>query len=366
MIRHLVLVGVGPGHWRFLQGLLKRRGADIAITLITRQEHYVTRAGLLQGVSGQRPMPGCGLPLEPLLRRVRVNWLEHTVQAIAADGKVLLLDDGRELRFDWLSCEPEPLLDRTLVETLLPGARANGLFTRPREAFGKLWPAVASLAGERPLRIALVGGTPGARPAHWLDEKFAIEMAFAVRQAFAGSAVTLVTGGDAVAAGASSALQARIQQALRRQGITVLVDRASGILPQEVTLSSGARLACDVPLLVLAAHAAPIAAGSGLALDESGFIVVDRAQRSLSHVQVFASQEGLAQNARALAASLQGVMDGKVPTPFRAKHKGRDLAPVELVQCGNGRAIVSWRAWAWNSRLAGALTRARVSRISQD
>ena len=372
MIRHLVLLGVGPGHWRFLQALLKRRGADIAITLVTRQEHYFSRFAILQGVSCQQPMPDCGLPLEPMLRRVNVNWLEHSASAIDANAKVLLLDDGRELRFDWLSCEPEPLQDRALAETLLPGARANGLFTRPREAFAKLWPEVARLAGERPQRIAVVAGALGAPRVPWPDEQFAIEMAFAVRQAFAGSAVTLVTGGDVLAAGTSGALQARIQQALKRQGITVLVDRAISILPQEVTLNSGARLACDVPLLVLATQTAPFAAGSGLALVDSGLIAVDRAQRSVSHGHVFASQEGQARNARTLATSLQGVIAGKASAPSRAKQNAKSAERAEswsqmaLIQCGNGRAIVSWRGWAWSSRIAGALARAEVLELDGD
>lgn len=316
MIRHLVLVGVGPGHWRFLQGLLKRRAADIAITLVTRQTHYISHTALLRAVAGGLPMDDFGPPLEPLLRRVNVNWLDHHALAVDTPTKMLRLDDGRELRFDWISCEPEPVQDRTQVDAQLPGARANGLFTRPREAFCKLWPQVARLAAERPLRIAVIGG--GASPVAWQHEKFAIELAFAVRQAFARSAVTLVTGGNAVAAGASTALQARVQAALKRRSITVLSDSAGGIQPGEVVLTSGARLACDVPLLALAPKAAPLA-----------------------------EREDSAGGAKAVAARLQGVVAGKPFAPRRSEPNEDAPFRLQQIHCGDGRRIVSWRQWAW-------------------
>ena len=44
MIRHLVLLGMGPGHLLLLQGLLKKRPADVAISLISRQARYVPDA----------------------------------------------------------------------------------------------------------------------------------------------------------------------------------------------------------------------------------------------------------------------------------------------------------------------------------
>jgi NADH dehydrogenase FAD-containing subunit len=316
MIRHLVLLGVGPGHWRFLQGLLKRRPADIAITLVTRQEHYISRADLLKAVARRLPMSDSGQSLEPLLRKVNVNWLDHSAQAIDTDAKMLRLDDGRDLRFDWLSAEPEPLQDRTQIEIWLPGARANGLFTRPQEAFCKLWPQVAQLATQRPLRIAIVGG--GESQPVWGQEKFAIELAFAVRQAFAGSAVTLITGGQALAASASKALQSRLLRAFKRRGITVLADGAKAIASGEVTLASGARLACDVPLLALAPQASPFSE--------------------------FETSDG---NAKAMTTRLQALMAGKPLGPPGDLRRGDAARQLQRIQCGDGRAILVWRDWAF-------------------
>lgn len=386
MIRHLVLAGVGPGHFRFLQGLLKKRSADIAITVITRQLRTIAPAALLRAVAGRQPLDECGELIAPLLRQVNVNWLDHQVQALDPAARVLLMDDGRELRFDWLSLEPEPAHVREFIERDLPGARANGLFLRPLEAFCKLWPRVAEMAALSPLRVAVICGgaggpaatvpatvpaalpvaLPAALPAavtagDWPQEKFAIELALAVRQAFKGSAVTLITGGPPLAAQTSPALQRAIQQALKRCQVTVLTDAAIKLQSGEVMLQSGARLACDVPLLAVQAQPHALLAGSGLALNDAGDIDLDGAQRSTSHTPILACDSS-APAARRLAVSLQAVADGKTPAAPRQTlgpgRSGRDHKPgagLQILRCGNGQRIVSFGPWAWRSRLLGAV-----------
>ena len=379
MIRHLVLAGVGPGHFRFLQGLLKKRSADIAITVITRQLRTIAPAALLRAVAGRQPLDECGELIAPLLRQVNVNWLDHQVQALDPAARVLLMDDGRELRFDWLSLEPEPAHVREFIERDLPGARANGLFLRPLEAFCKLWPRVAEMAALRPLRVAVICGgaggpaatvpvaLPAALPAAvtagaWPQEKFAIELALAVRQAFKGSAVTLITGGPPLAAQTSPALQRAIQQALKRCQVTVLTDAAIKLQSGEVMLQSGARLACDVPLLAVQAQPHALLAGSGLALNDAGDIDLDGAQRSTSHTPILACDSS-APAARRLAVSLQAVADGKTQVaPRHALAPGRGqghgagaVSSAQILRCGNGQWIVSFGPWAWRSRLLGAV-----------
>lgn len=379
MIRHLVLVGVGPGHFRFLQGLLKKRSADIAITLIARQVRYVSTRHLLRAVAGQLALDECGVLIQPLLRQVNVNWLDHKVQAIDPGARVLLLDDGRELRFDWLSLELEPAHVRELIERDLPGARACGLFLRPREAFCKHWPRVAELAAERPLRVAVICGgaggpvaaVPNSAPAvDWPQQKFAIELALAVRQAFKGSAVTLITGGSPLASHSNPAFQTAIQLALKRFQVTVLMDAAIGLQSAEVTLQSSARLACDLPLLALQTQLHVLALGSGLALNDAGAIELDGAQRSSSHTHVLASDSS-EPAARRLAASLQAVADGKAHAAPRHASTPRgqgdsagagagsgsgssSVASAQMLRCGNGQWIVSCGGWAWRSRFLGA------------
>ena len=421
MIRHLVLLGLGPGHLRLLQELLKKRPGDVAISLISRQKRYVSDAAVLQVVAGRVAAADGGVLLEPLLRAATVRQLHHQVQAIDPAAKVLLLDDGRELRFDWLSLEPEPAQNRDATELALPGARANGLFTRPCEAFCTLWPRVAELATERPLSVAVICGgpgvshvdpggtptvevtaplplenadtapasaaTPSSRPEaiHWADEKFAIELAFAVRRALAGSAVTFITGGRPVAEGCHPALQNCLQVALKERRITVLIDAAKSIQSGEVVLQSGARLSCDVPLLALSAAPPAWLASSGLARDVTGQVSVDATNRSTSHPHVLAhaprqtadqtahqtqcQTQGQtpswarapaypsAASARRLAASLCALMDNQAPAASRALRQPHALAPSQWIDTADGQMVLGWRGWAWQSWVAGLARR---------
>jgi NADH dehydrogenase FAD-containing subunit len=403
MIRHLVLLGAGSGHLRFLHSLKKKRSPDIAITLVTRVETHIDDAHFLRALASRAPMAHCGELLEPLLRQTHVNWLDQHVQAIDASAKVLLLDDGRELRFDWLSIDMEPAPNRDLADRLMPGARANGLFLRPREAFCKLWPKVAELAAQRPQRVAIISGRlmadenqprdeaatapmalalengnlasappltpPPAPPSSplaasvpdWAHEKGAIELAFAVRQAFTSAAVTLITGGQPVAMQASPALRAGIQQALKKHRITVLADAACAVQPGAVHLQSGAQLACDVPLLALQGPAHPLLASSGLALygtgPDFGNVDVDGGQRSRSHAYVFAANGADTAGARGreLATSLQAVVAGKQSAIFRQQASALLPEHFQTLRCSPRHAIVSWRSWAWSCELLGGM-----------
>ena len=410
MIRHLVLCGLGPGHLRLLAYLAQqpaRSHADIGISLLTRQRRYVSDAALLKTVGS--PLPADpretlerfahqtrteAAQLERMAQKGGVRWVDAVPQAIDPANKTMLLDDGRTLRFDWLSVEPEAVQHRDQIDQTVAGARANGLFVRPREAFCKLWPQVQVLAAGKPLRFTLVlnlkASLPnGARPetqettlptplqaspqalpppapdpvhlpflrtsaaqatAHWASEKFALALAFAIHHAFKGSAVTLITGGAAIGEGMAPALQACVQAALKKRQITVLPDTACAIAPGEVLLQSGARLACDVPMVIYTPVLPDWLLRSGLALDAQGQLLTDRASRS-SQPHIFVNVQDTQASARQLFQGLRAVIAGRAPAagavsvaqPLPSKNS------VYRLDCGDGRSIVAWRNWATES-----------------
>lgn len=410
MIRHLVLCGLGPGHLRLLAHLAKQprqAKADIGISLLTRQRRYISDAQLLKTITSPgaaaealaRQASAEAEELEALVQKSGARWIDSNPQALDAVAKTLLLDDGRTLRFDWLTIEAEPVQNRDQIDAALPGARANGLFVRPREAFCKLWPQVQALAATRPLRFAVVlnlnpnppmGGStdtatttealdstqpmPMEPPAvhqpaaHWPLEKSALELAFALHHAFKGSAVTLITGGVPVGEGLAPALQACLASALKKRHITVLRDAARTLSPGEVVLQSSARLACDVPLLVLKPGLPPWLVRSGLALCNPGQIETDRTLRSTSHPAVFVSPQVAAADARRLFLGLRGVIAGRPPvaTPtaaasaasansgatatLAAANANPAKNQLQRIDCGDGFGIVAWRNWAMESR----------------
>jgi NADH dehydrogenase FAD-containing subunit len=132
-------------------------------------------------------------------------------------------------------------------------------------------------------------------------------------------------------------------------------------------LGSGARVACDAPVLATGAQAPAWLAGSGLALDGQGFIATGATQQSTSHPQVFAVGDVASRVDGPYAKALHprsGVYAVRAGPPLAANLRlqlaGAALLPytpqartLNLISCGDRRAIVSWGnfsaqgRWAW-------------------
>jgi NADH dehydrogenase FAD-containing subunit len=185
-----------------------------------------------------------------------------------------------------------------------------------------------------------------------------IELAMAVRHRLPGAAVTLLTGG-ALAANYPVSVQARVMRALKSRQITALPDTASSFIEGEVLLASGARLACDVPLIATGAQAPGWLQSSGLALDAQGFIAIDPCLRSTSHPHVFAAGDVSSRVDRpiarsgvyavragdALANNLNAALSGQA---LQAHHPPEHT--LNLLSCGNHQAIASWGSWSAQGR----------------
>jgi pyridine nucleotide-disulfide oxidoreductase family protein len=349
--RQLVLLGAGHGHVQVLTTLADHPLVGARITLVAPHPRQLY-SGMVPGfVAGHYTLEDCVIPLEPLVRRAGIRWLHRSVKALDAESRNVLLDDGSTLQYDWLSVNTGPVQNRSLMERDLPGAREHGLFVRPIETFGALWPKVAEMGQQKALRIAVIGaGAAG------------IELAMAVRHRLPNAAVTLLAGPVPVGANYTPAVQARVLAALKARQITVLQDVALGLNGHEVQLGCGAGLACDVPIIATGAQPAPWLAGSGLAVDAQGFIAVDACQRSTSHPQVFAVGDISTRMDRPLARSgVYAVRAGPaLATNLAAAVAGQPLKEhqppartLNLIACGDRYAVASWGdfsaqgRWVW-------------------
>ena len=370
MTKQLVLLGSGPAHLRLLAYLAKTPGNppfdDVKVTLVSRQLRSFDARLVPEFIAGHSSPDACATDLEMLVQKSRSQWLELQATALDAAASALLLADGREIRYDWLSIDLEPVQHRAVVDLALPGAQANGLFVRPSEAFCKLWPRVPELAATRPLRVAVIGDSsaelPPQQTAGSLTQALVgIELSLAISRALPGCAVTLVTGGSLLANGGSPSLRARLAALLKAKNITVLPDSAVAIAPGEVTLASGARLACDVPVMATRPNAPAVAAGSGLALDASGFIAVQASLRSTSHPNVLTAPDSPVA-ADALVQALRAALAG---LPFSCPPLKADR--LQFIACGDGRALASWRAFSahgrWVHWLKSWMQRARAVKL---
>jgi len=273
------------------------------------------------------------------------------VRALDAQAQTVTLDDGSCLHFDWLSINTGPVHNRAQIEKDIPGAAEHGLFVRPIETFGSLWPQVVEMAGTRALRFAVIGaGSAG------------MELAMAMRQRLPHASIALLHGDNPPGAGYSDKVQARLKAAMLARHITLLPDSATGLRAGALQLASGNSLVCDVPLLAIGAQAPDWLLTSGLALDAKGFVAVDACQRSTSHSHVFAAGDVSSRIDRTLARSgVYAVRAGPVlAMNLAAALAGLPLKEhqppqhtLNLISCGDRSAIASWGRfsaqgrWVW-------------------
>ena len=349
--QQLVLLGAGPAHLQVLAQLAVQPLPQTQVVLVTPHPNPLVPGMLADLVAGHYTLDDCAIPLEPLVQRSGIRWMENSAVALDMAQQTLQLDDGSTLAFDWLSVNTSPVQDRASIENTLPGAREHALFTRPAEAFAALWPRVVAMGEERPLRIAVVGEGPEG-----------VELALAARHRLPTAAVTLVCGPTAPGALYAPLVQDRLLRLLKQRGVTVLQDVAKSLHDGNVQLGCGAELACDVPVLAATPTPPLWLADSGLTLDPAGFPAVDVYQRSTSHSRVFAIGGGEAQTAHtsatanerdlhagaALAHNLASAMAGTALKPHPT------AAPAWRILSGGGRyAVGSWRGfsaqgrWVW-------------------
>lgn len=344
--KHLVLLGAGRAHLQVLKGLARQPGSDISATLVAPTPYYIEACMLPGHVAGHYGLDDIRIPLDTLVEASGVSFAPAHVLALDPAGRRVQLSSGDALPYDVLSIDVEPTADRERIETAVPGARRNALFTRPLENFVQLWPQVHELAQTRALQVAVIA-----------SELHDVELAMAMATALAaphGSRVTLVAGEAPLLGDQPQALQRRLQARLQALGITVLHDRCVGIDAQHLELASGARLQCDAPVFASGADTPAWLLESGLQLTEAGTLQLNERMQSDSHRQVFVAPPDAPIEAGAvLEANLRTALGGgsfrKATLPEPRLH---------VLGCGHGHAVAAWgplslegrEVWNWKER----------------
>lgn len=349
-MKRVLLLGGGHAHLHVLRALARDRltAKVVMITPYPRQLY----SGMVPGlVAGHYGVDACAVPLAPLAAAAGVELVPGAVVAVDAATRVVTLADGREAEYDLLSIDTGAGVDRDAI----PGAREHGLFVRPLEAFVRHVEGVFALAAERALQVVVVGG--GAAGVE-------LAMAFAHRLRGVGdgaSRVALVTGGEAPPSGFPARVVDRAKAALTAQGVTVYAERCASVEPGQVRLASGTIVPCDAPIIATGVVPPAWCAGSGLALDDAGYLATGPTLQSRSHENVFA------------AGDVAGRPDA--PRPHNGVHAVRAGPPLAanlrravlgqslmthvpqrrallLLSCGDRRAIASWGEWCAAGRWA--------------
>ncbi len=363
----LLLVGAGHAHLQVLARLAQERPAHLDVTLLTPYP-YLSYSAMAPGVlAGHYSSEDNQIRLSPWLKRSGARMVQGRAQRIdTAERRVHFQVRPQDptpapLGYDLLSLDVGSTYNPDWLDQHLPGAREHALLLRPLERLLRLWDDVLPLAHSRPLSLAVVGaGAAGC------------ETVLAIAQRLANTPhphrLSVVAGPAGVLPQAPAGVQRRMLRQLKRWGITVLPQACVGMTDGEVLLDGGGRLQCDVPLLAIGGQAPQWLDDSGLALSDSGRVLVDMHQRSASHADVFAAGDvSQRQDGHWPTNGVQAVSAGlALAENLIATANGAPLCPhrppthsLSLIGCGRGRAIAHWGplhaeggwVWRWKERI---------------
>jgi len=347
-MKRVLLGGGGHAHVHVLTAAMRMPMAGATLTLVTPFARQMY-SGMLPGwVAGHYGIDDCAIPLPGLAAAAGVELIEGRITGLDAARRQATLADGRVIDYDLLSLDTGPVMDRDAI----PGAREHALSLRPVEHFVPLFERLLARAAEQPLGVVVVGGGAGGY-------EMALGLAWRLVAVSANSRVSLVTGADGPLAGFAPGVRRHALAALKARRVTVLPQACVAIGADDVRLDSGTRVACDAPLLAIGTSAPTWLQGSGLALDERGFIATGPTLQSVSHPEVFAAGDvATRMDAPHPKSGVHAVRAGPpLARNLRLAIAGAALLPYTpqqrtlfLLSSGPRRAIASWGNWSAEGR----------------
>lgn len=296
MKHRIVVLGAGYAG-AYVAGNLARRlsAADTEITVVNAVPDFVQRLRLHQLAAGQEieapqladVFAGTGIQLR-LARVTAVDPERQAVTVTFADGG----DGDGELGYDTLLYS----LGSHGADGGVPGVAEHAIDVATRPSALRLRERLDSLDRRGGGGNVLVVG----------EGLTGIETATEIAESRPGLSVALVARGE-LGAQLSAGARDHLRQACDRLGITVLEHTSvEAIEATRVLCADGTALASDATVWTAGFAVHPIAAASGLEVNEDGRIIVDRTMRSVSHPNVYAvgdSAYTLGDNGRPLPMS---------------------------------------------------------------
>ncbi|MEU0093932.1 FAD-dependent oxidoreductase [Kribbella sp. NPDC006257] len=301
MKHRIVVLGAGYTGMMAAHGIA-RRTKDTDVTLVNPTDVFTERLRQHQVAVGQE-LAVHRIP--DLVKPAGVAFVQGRAARIDAAGRRVILDDGRELIYDYLVYA---------IGSTTP--RVEHAFTIDDPAFAQ---ALRSNA-EGVLAVCGAGLT-------------GIEAAAEAAEAYPGLRVLLLSRGEPGSMMGPKA-RAYLMNTLDRLGVEIRTGvTVARVLPHAVELSGGELVPSDVTLWTTGVVQDRLAADAGLAVDDTGRVVVDAVLRSASHPEVFAigdaaairqaygtihgtCQSGIPTGAHT-AESITRILRGKGPRPFR-------------------------------------------------
>ncbi|MEZ5831795.1 MAG: selenide, water dikinase SelD [Dongiaceae bacterium] len=356
----IVLLGGGHAHVHVLKSFAMRPERGVRLTLVTR-DLETPYSGMLPGV-----IAGLYSEKEAHIDLLRLSAVTGTrlihAEAIGLDcaEKRVLLAGRPPIAYDLLSID----VGITPVLAQIAGAAEHGIAVKPIGSFLSKFAALRKRcrAPDGPRRISVIGG--GAGGVELILSVRSHLLADARREGRDGAELsfTLVTDGEILSTHDPKVCDS-FRRALSDRGIALLEHQpARAVTSCAIELESGQSVAADAVLVTTGAAAPSWFGGTGLALDQDGFLAVGSTLQALNDPDVFGAGDcvNLTETPREkagvyavragppLARNLRRRARSEAPKPWRPQR--RHLA---LISTGERYAVASRGpfktegAWVW-------------------
>ncbi len=358
VLKDIVLVGGGHAHVSVLRMFGMKPMPGVRLTLITRDIH-TPYSGMLPGyVAGHYDWDDVHIDLGPLARFAGARLYHGEVEGLDPVERLVHAPGRPPIHYDLLSINTGSR-PRTID---VPGALEHALPVKPIDRWMRDWQTLQArvLNSRGDFRILVVGGGAGG-----------VELALSTQHRLTGLLheqgdevsrlhCALLTDGPEILPTHNSGVRRRFGRVLGERGIAVhLNSRVVAVKPNGVHIEGGAFRPADAVLWVTYAAAPEWPGKSGLAVDEEGFIAVDRELRSISHPEVFAAGDIASMPDPRPKSGVFAVRQGPVLSEnLRHTVAGRPLKPYRpqknflgLISTGDTYAVASRGNWSWEGRL---------------
>jgi len=349
-LRRLVLIGAGRANLDLLRALSRSLVRGLDIVLVTPDSEVFDpsmTSGLLRGAYDPAD---ARIDVAAVAARAGARVVRASADRLLPEARVVEAG-GERLAFDL--CVIDEIGAPTGAE--LPGVVAHAIPLRPTSILGEVRRIVEErlTEGAGPIACTVVGGGAiGVECAFYLQRM--------LRNRPAGGVVTIVDAAPDILADAEPC-RTVARHALERAGVCFALGAAVvEVRADLVMLASGASLATDLTIWATGGAPTPLISASGLPHDASGRLLVDEQLRARDGSPIWAAGDCAATEGSADPQTERALLERAIrrqPGASAPRGARRGSPGLCMLDTGDGRAILRWRALTMRSPLASWIKR---------
>jgi pyridine nucleotide-disulfide oxidoreductase family protein len=347
-VTRLLLVGAGHAHLEILRRqILTPLPVELTVVAPAPLHHYSGMVpGYLQGTYTEEEI---AFRIPELAERAGGRFVQAKALGIDPRSRKVRLEGAPEIPYDLVSFA----VGSNTAGVEAPDVAPHAQRIKPIGKAAELRRRLRELAGP----VVVVGG--GAA-----GVEVALAAAAVLERGKARHRITLVESGAEILSGYSDRFRRRARRLLDGRGLAVRTGhRVTAVHADAAELETGESVPSALTVWLTGAVAWPLFQGSGLPLDERGFLLIDDALRSTADPRIFAAGDcgTLAHHPRTPKAgvyavreapvlweSLKAAVQGSEPPRYRPQESF-----LSLLNTADGRALLRWNGlvahgrWAW-------------------